>query len=286
MGWGVRFSERYGFKSVREVIQVDSMDDALRSGIWSIIKIHVWDDIDKPSMGYNLVNGRNYYVADLLEKLWLNYFKYPLDTLAESWATVQPGLRKNFFGCQWYEVYDFVEFIATAYVRTGFKEPFIADCNSLFAREVSAYRFVDDTVVRITSDSEVQAIERALEGAEGGVRIHLQRSLELLSSRSAPDYRNSIKESISAVESLVAIVLGGKGTLGQLLKRMEEDKGLHTALKNAFSNLYGYTSDEGGIRHALLEKESVDYEEAIFFNVVCSAFISYVYGKGWGAPQG
>lgn len=285
MGWGVRFSERYGFKSVREVIQVDSMDDALRSGVWSIIKMHVWDHVERPKYGYNLVDGHNHYVVDLLKKLWLNYFKYPLDTLGDSWATVQPGLRKHFFGCQWYEVYDFVEFIATAYARRGFKEPFIADCNSLFAREVSAYRFVDDIVVRITTDAEIQAIERALDEAEGGVRIHLQRSLELLSSRSAPDYRNSIKESISAVESLVAIVLGAKGTLGQLLKKMEEDKGLHTALKSAFSNLYGYTSDEGGIRHALLEKESVDYEEAIFFNVVCSAFISYVYGKGWGVPQ-
>jgi hypothetical protein len=102
----------------------------------------------------------------------------------------------------------------------------------------------------------------------------------LLASRDAPDYRNSIKESISAVESLVAITLGtDKGTLGQLLKRLEDEIGLHPALKTAFSNLYGYASDEGGIRHALLEAERVEYEDAQFFLVVCSAFTNYVQSK-------
>ena len=94
-----------------------------------------------------------------------------------------------------------------------------------------------------------------IEGNAGPVNTHLRRSLELLSDRNSPDYRNSIKESISGVESLVAATVNkGKGTLGQLIKKLEDEIGLHPALKTAFSNLYGYTSDEGGIRHALTVK--------------------------------
>ena len=52
--------------------------------------------------------------------------------------------------------------------------------------------------------------------------------------------------------------------------------GLHGALKAAFSQLYGYTSDKDGIRHGLLDETNIDFEEAKFMLVVCSAFINYV----------
>ena len=110
--------------------------------------------------------------------------------------------------------------------------------------------------------------------------MHLRRALELLSNRDEPDYRNSIKESISAVEGLVAKTVGAdKGTLGQLIKKLEDDIGLHPALRTAFSSLYGYTNDEGGIRHAILESKTIGFEDAKFFLVVCSAFVNYVEAK-------
>ncbi len=34
----MRFSERYGYKPVREVIQKESMDDALKNSIWNVFK--------------------------------------------------------------------------------------------------------------------------------------------------------------------------------------------------------------------------------------------------------
>src|SRR5690606_3743666 len=114
----------------------------------------------------------------------------------------------------------------------------------------------------------IEEVERAIQTAQGPVRAHLQRALEMLASREAPDYRNSVKESISAVESLVSLTLGTeKGTLGQLLKKLEDEIGLHPAIKTGFSNLYGYASDEGGIRHALLEVTNVKHEDAQFFLV-------------------
>jgi len=100
-----------------------------------------------------------------------------------------------------------------------------------------------------------------------------------LSDRKSPDYRNSIKESISAVESLVQKTVGKKGTLGQLIEKIEEHFELHKALKKSFRELYGYTSDKDGIRHAMLDEPNLDFEDAKFMLVTCSAFINYVNGK-------
>jgi hypothetical protein len=77
----------------------------------------------------------------------------------------------------------------------------------------------------------------------------LQRALQLLSDRKAPDYRNSIKESILAVESMARVVAENeKATLADALKALEKSKKLHTALKDGFGKLYGYVNDEQGTR--------------------------------------
>ncbi len=90
-----------------------------------------------------------------------------------------------------------------------------------------------------------------------------------------------IKESISAVESLCKIVTNdNNATLGKALNTIEKRFELHNALKSSFSALYGYTSDSGGIRHALLEDDKeVKFEDAKFFLVSCSAFVSYLKAK-------
>jgi hypothetical protein len=277
------FSERYGYKPVREIIQIESMDEPLRNGLWSLLKLYCWDHKRNQSGIHGVCyisESTNEDLYLLSAALWLNYFKEPLDTLDNDWNKVLNQLRHHFFKSAWYEAYDFIEFIGNNYKRRQFQNSFYKACNNLFEKEMSAYRFVDGVITRITEKQEIQEIQDALESKSGPVKTHIRRSLELLSDRHQPDYRNSIKESVSAVESLVAQVLGVKtGTLGQLIKKLETEIGLHSALKTAFSSLYGFTSDEGGIRHALMEKDKNDYHDAKFMLVVCSAFINYVEGK-------
>jgi hypothetical protein len=279
----MKFSERYGYKTVRELVQLESMDEHLRNALWSLLKIFVWDHVRASSgiyHGHYLSERGNQDIKTLCTRLWFGYFKTPLDQLDNDWNTVHAELREYFFQCKWYEAYDFLEYVANNYERHQFKEPFVSACNRELEREVSAYRFVDGVISRIADQVELDEVEQALTSSGDSVRAHLRRALELLSSRDAPDYRNSIKESISAIESLSALSTGAeKGTLGQLLKRVEEKFGLHPALKTAFSNLYGYTSDEGGIRHALMEADTIRFEEAKFFLVVCSAFANFIRAK-------
>jgi hypothetical protein len=78
--------------------------------------------------------------------------------------------------------------------------------------------------------------------------IHLERALTLLADRSQPDYRNSIKESISAVEAMARVVSNNpKATSAEALKVLERGGHLHSALKDGFAKLYGYTNDALGI---------------------------------------
>jgi cytochrome c553 len=126
--------------------------------------------------------------------------------------------------------------------------------NKYLEKELSGYRFVNGIITDITNTQEVEMLENALADEDfPNVKAHLQRALELLSDRKNPDYRNSIKESISAVESIAKeIAQNPKAELAQALREIEKKGKLHGAMKTAFMSLYGYTSDANGIRHALM----------------------------------
>ena len=108
----------------------------------------------------------------------------------------------------------------------------------------------------------------------------LKSALAKLSDRLNPDYRNSIKESISALESLTKIISkNSKDSLGASLDKIKGKLKIHSALERGFKQIYGYTSDTDGIRHALTEETNCDFEEAKFMIVSCSAFINYLVIK-------
>jgi hypothetical protein len=177
----------------------------------------------------------------------------------------------------WSAVYDFVEFVASRQWSSKLNARF----NAVLEEHLSAYRFVGEILVPITSEEEITAVEQAMShGSQFKPAIaHLETALARLADRASPDYRNSIKESISAVEAVCQILTGDpKATLGQALKKI----GIHPALEKGFSAIYGYTSDADGIRHALLEDSTVDTDDAKFFLVSCSAFINYLIAKSTG----
>lgn len=274
----MRFSERHGYRPVREVFQIESMNDELRNSLWSILQLTLWDTVLISRYAPGTFRSENPKIWSLFRQLWLDFFKLPVDTLHDNWPKVLSSVRAHFFKCEWFDVFDFVEFVAGNYPGSD-PDKFISLCNKSLKREVSAYRFVNGTLAKITTEEEAAEIETAIREADSPVRAHLRRALELLSDRKTPDYRNSIKESISSVESLVSNTLGQKGTLGGLVRKLESEIALHPALGKALSSLYGYTSDEDGIRHAILESENVSFEDAKFFLVICSAFINFVNAK-------
>jgi len=269
-----KFSERYGFSKPREEIQLESIDDALRNRLWNLLISYYWQRATKSTLLYADISKEMW---SFLVGLWDEYFQKPLDTLSVRWSEAFKEIRGYFFNCEWYEVYNFLQYIANNYPVKALNEEFMEACNVVLEQELSAYRFVGGQITRITAEEEISEVEEALESPVEGVRVHLTTALKLMSDRRSPDYRNSIKESISAVESLCKIIAKDeKATLGRALDIIEKKIGLHKALKKAFDSLYGYTSSAEGIRHALLEEPSLTFEDAKFMLVSCSAFINYL----------
>lgn len=280
----VKFSERYGHVPVRSVLQIDSVDNGLRNRLWNLICTTFFASAPDYSGGRDdyLRFADNREVYHIFKNLWHNYFKQTTDSFGTSYFEALTKLKKYFLDSEWYEVYDLLEFLADSSAHPGVRERFIDSVNPLLKEELSGYGFVSGRIVPVTSQEEVAAIEQALALPDSlkPVREHLHQSLTLLAKRKQAHYKNSIKESISAVESLCNIIVKqGKATLGTALNAVEKQPKLHAGLKQAFQKLYGYTSDAQGIRHALMEEPTLDIEDAKFMLVSCSAFVNYLVVK-------
>ncbi len=284
----MRFSERYGYKPVREIIQKESIDENLKKEIWNNLDIYIF------SRHVSLFENNDDYLpwsnlSPLTTHLWRTFFHETIDTTPNSLKFFRKFIKNNIMqDFEWHQIYSFIEAILENYPSYTYQEAvyfrseFINELNKSLLQENSAYRIINDQITEITSEQEIQSIEAALENTNqfSGIQQHLNQALKLMSDRQNPDYRNSIKESISAVESICKIVTNDeKATLGKALKIIEDKYGLHTALKGSLNQLYGYTSDADGMRHAMLEESNLSYIDAKFMLVACINFTNYLIEK-------
>ncbi len=285
------FSERKGYKPVRSALQRESIDEELRTGLWNAFYRYInWKfDISHKAIVFNLL--WQFYFIKPINEFPYNYKHGPREKhINQEYPKFIKYLQNYFNESKWYELYDIIEFTLSPQIpvqnqkdQTNFKD----ELNYIMKKEMAAYRVVGNQVVEITSEEEIACIEEVLDKTNNfkGVNSHLKSALEHLSDRENPDFRNSIKESISAVEGIAQLLTGDpKVTLGAALKVLEKNKQIHPALKKSFSSLYGYTSDADGIRHSLLDEPSLTFDDAKFMLVSCTSFINYLIGKA--AEQG
>ncbi|MFF2291022.1 AbiJ-NTD4 domain-containing protein [Peribacillus butanolivorans] len=277
----MRFSERMGYRQVKDVIQHKSMDEDLKNGLWNAL----WDNYLK-DYGQPFLSHLYRPLVDLTISIWKDFFKEPIDNVQFGTSSIVEEIRSFFlYEGEWDEIYDLVEFIPNHFsLDTGVNEKFINDCNVVLEREASAYRFVGKQLAEITTNEEIQEIEDAITNPSTNslVKTHISNALSLMADREKPDYRNSIKESISAVECVAkAIVKNPKTTLGAALNAIESNGTIefHADLKDGFKKIYHYTSDSAGIRHALKDQSTVNFEDAKFMLVSCSTFCNYLTVK-------
>ena len=279
------FSERVGAVSTRRIFQIGGMDDALKNSLWNEL--------------YEFYSSRNpppwSRVAATLAK---HVHKVPVDTIGATPSQALAWFRFAFFEGPWHQTYEIIEHLYITEIDLASLMETVGDLtnhhhnvallrnrlNEVLQRELAGYRFIDNALTPISSPIETAAIENAIavleENGQSGARQHLLTALELLSKKPIPDYRNSIKESISSIEAIVNRVAGTGGNgVSNALDRISEKTPIHGGLKAAFKSLYGYTSNESGIRHSLLEEVNIGYEEAAFMLVACSAFASFLITK-------
>jgi hypothetical protein len=146
----------------------------------------------------------------------------------------------------------------------------------------AAYRIIEKRIVPIASEEQAASIEQTFIDLDatkyGGARRHLREAARGLMRG---DYASSIRDSIHAVESVAIVVEPSADSLGKALATIEKKGHLHGGLKAAFASMYGYTSDEEGIRHASVFKSVAQVEEAdaMFMFSACAAFVSYLIAQ-------
>ena len=258
-------------------IQREEVNEKTRNSLWNVFSEIVWNNVIF-RLGIN-----DQLIKPFINSLWDEFFEEPIDRFPSGTREVYKVIRNFFFRSNWYELFDFIEFVSGNFPNLrGANHFFIEGCNAVLKKKLSAYRLIGNTITEITTEEEIAEIAEALTDSDvnKSIRLHIETALKMLSDKKSPDFRNSIKESISAVETICRIITEKpKTTLGEALKKISDKVEIHSALQSAFLKLYGYTSDEDGIRHSIMDLKDIDFEDAKFMLVSCSAFVNYLKEK-------
>jgi hypothetical protein len=268
----VTFSERYGFIDIK-AIQLGSIDRDLRVSLWNkcarLAGLHDDSMVFRETRAYRVVSPR----------LFEEFLKQPIEDIPATRNGLLKLVSHEFLDGQWFRVYDLIEFFYSVIVDTA---SFAKAINRVLEAEKSGYRLLEGKIVPITDQAQLDELEAAVgqKGAFEPAAEHIRASTRLYADRKKPDYRNSVKEAISAVESAAKVIAGSEhSTLGDAIKRIEKKHGIHPAFKDGVLRLYGYTNDQGGIRHSLIEADRTDEIDSRFMLISCSAFVNFLISR-------
>ena len=268
------FSERMGI-TLPKAMQIDDLDRNTRMALYNVVAIYVLP-MDKLSLD---ANQRNFW-----QDVGADYFYFPRDKIFSvypllDWVYIKGEYSKVFFDGPWDGVFDFIEHISHFEIIED-ESVFSREINDVLEKEKVGYKFISRKFMPITNEEEAKEIKQAVESLPyKNAREHLQNAIELFADRENPKYANSIKESIIAVESL-SRELTGKKDFSVAVRKLKDDFGLHGAFAEALIKMYGYTSDEAGIRHGKT-KESLPLDQATarYMLVICSAVVNFIADK-------
>lgn len=278
------FSEKYGYKPEKMILN-EEVSDELRTRIWNFYCQHEIR-AGAPSLNDDLSPNKRLYqrlIGELsIEEKILDRMGFLIDSSGKNTSAIMQLQSNILHYFSWHEIYDFIE------IHLSFldKEECIQvsqHYNEILEQEKAGYRVIAGEVAPITNKSEISCIEQAATTPYQSVNQHIQKALALYADITSPDYENSVKESISAVEAMCCIITemsGAQATLGAAIKKLKENGvHIHSAMEKAFLALYGYTSDENGIRHGGIDFTSVPSEDAKYMLISCSAFVNYLMEK-------
>ena len=279
------FSQRYGYEPLPEPMRLEEISDDLRRETWNATREFL---IKKRHF------GRNYYFrqneARIIERIVGKFLRVTEDGVATDYEEIVSRFKWLCISASFNKLLEFLE----AFVNDRDVEgEFVERIRYLFEIHGAAYRLDSSRPIHhfvpVASKEQGEATRQAVatvqqSGVAPGAATHLRQAVEHLN---AGRYADSIRESIHAVESVARVIdPEANKTLGPALKSLERAGLLHhPALREAFDRLYGYTNDEQGVRHALIERDAadVDVDDALFMYGACASFAAYLVNKHQGA---
>ncbi|MDE2663003.1 MAG: hypothetical protein OXI39_08365 [Gemmatimonadota bacterium] len=268
------FSQAEGLEDLPQPLSLHEVSRQARNLIWDVF----WNITMHHASGYSVGHPWNAVLHDT----HVRFFLRPTDEFSYSLEDTRNIYKQFIFGAPYNRLFDLLLHL----MRQGdCPLEFIERTSGAFVESRLAYTIDTNgppTILPTATPEEGEALQTALaqlsEAGFSGAREHLRKAGELINGG---DWRGSIRESIHAVESVARrLDPGGAKTLGPAIDRLKREHGIHPALVEACKKLYGYTSDEDGIRHAALEDDApVDQAEAVFLLGACASFVSYLVQK-------
>lgn len=268
----LNFSQRNGFAELPTQLKLGELPLKTRYSVAEIIRYVVQRNID---YGGNFLTTP---INSLFKYLWINEFELPPSQFQNDPYSWKGLLEKQCANLPVNEFFDLLEFLCKSPIFTDLEK----SLPNLLEQHYSAYSFIGGQFIAVGNKESAEAFQVATEQLErdghNAAKAHLSNSAKHLRNGKWAD---SVRESIHAVESVVKKMDIKGNTLGAALSEIKNKGYIHDALKSGFSSLYGYTSDEGGIRHALLEggTPNVSQADAIYMMGSCASFVSYLIAQ-------
>jgi hypothetical protein len=267
------FAQAEGAKPLPAQLKRTEVSKELRAVLWNYIYRELEETADRDTWTYVGDPWRK-----VLRDVHVYLFHQPADEFVANFQEAAEAVKGVFMGGDYLLIYGWLQHVLRLRAIPDFDKRI--DRILVYCR--SPYRVVaPDVIAPVGSDQEAKTVEKALAdlnsaGLAGG-REHLKSAAAELG---AGNFADSVRENIHAVESIVK-VLEPHGDFSKALVKLEAKTNIHSALKKGFLAIYGFSSDEQGIRHPLLEKNTADVDEAdaLFMIGACSAFVSYLINK-------
>lgn len=268
------FSQAHGLEPVPGPLGLGELPQPARNQIWAVFHIFLKDKVRSD-------NILPYNFEKIFLRLHVHYFNSPMDEFCSDYFQWHNSIKTLIFEEKYNRVFDFIHEVINDEYCPKLLTKTLA---KTFDRTQIAYRILIDEkiIVQRISDEEEVAFDEALKNTSSdkfsGAKTHLKNAAIYLRDNRAAD---SIPESIHAVESVMKILTGDiSGDFSRALNKIAPTINLHPALKRGFDAIYGYTSNENGLRHCLLDEEAnVTTDEAIFMLSSCSSIVNYLINK-------
>ena len=269
------FSQAQGYESLPGPLALGELSSDARLRLWDLL----YSSVQASSLYSYLGSDWGSIAIDL----HCEFLKRPLEEFGLSERDEFFGIYRNriLHDLEFNKLFDLLQIIMR---HPDCPTEFITSVKGLFERFQLAY-YVDTngppTIFPMSTRQEGEAFADAIqtlrEAGLAGAETHLRKAADLINQG---DWSGSIRESIHSVESVARrLAPDSAKTLEPALRSLQERHLIHPALKEASSRLYGYTSDEEGIRHPLINSSdsSSGRDEAVFMLGACASFASYLW---------
>ena len=275
------FSQAFGDEEIPKRLKLGEISDEARTSLWNALYEAV--------LKVTRINEHfPSYIGSPWDNIFLDLHTKSFKLRRDEWERLELDVLQHEYGEGLLKEWEFnkiFDFLLDIMRHEECPSEFINDVAETFERCQLAYIVDKDhpvTIYPTVTETEGKTILKARKQLRDdgffGAEAHLQKATDFLHQG---EYADSILHSMHAVESVARKLAPDSNSLGKALRVLEEKNPLHRALREGLKALYGYTSDEKGIRHSLIDEKqaNVGMDEAVFMLGTCAAFSSYLLRK-------